>query len=62
MINTDCVKVFELNQLWNQVSDQVEWKVSGKVRDQVWLQVRYKVWDQVQFWVRFKVKYQVWHD
>ena len=54
MINTDCVKVFELNQLWNQVSDQVEWKVLDKVEDNVEIQVWFKVYNQVRI--------QVWED
>ena len=54
MINTDCVKVFDMKQVWNKVLSQVWGQVrdqvcNHQVRQQVWKgvnQVRHKVWDQ----------------
>ena len=55
MINIDCVKVFDMKQVWDeltfQVNDPEEKHVLSdvwyQVRDRVWLEVRHKVWDQI---------------
>ena len=54
MINTDCVKVFDLKKVWDEVSEMVRYRKSTQVWDQVWEQVS----DQVEY----QVGHKVWYD
>jgi hypothetical protein len=48
MINTDCVEMYEIeNQVWDQVSDQVEHQVWYQVEHPLYAQVRDQVMNQV---------------
>ena len=55
MINIDCVKVFDMKQVWDELIYQVSYPEANhvlsdvwyQVRHQVWIQVRHKAWDQI---------------
>jgi hypothetical protein len=55
MINIDCVKVFNLKQTFDELSNEVRHAeekhvltdVWYQVRDRMWIQIRHKVWDQI---------------
>lgn len=53
MINTDCLKVFNLIQAWNELTYQVKYSLKYDVLNNLWyeigaqvkIEVRHKVWD-----------------
>ena len=49
MINTDCVKVFDMKQVWDELTYQVSYPVRDQVRIQLWNELRSKVHFQVWY-------------
>ena len=49
MINTDCVKVFDMKQVWDELTYQVIYPVRDQVRIQLWNELRSKVHFQVWY-------------